>query len=328
MDVLYHVTMTLIISALTEQYVALVSDRRITWTDGRMQEDTDTKTFNLFGQFLMGFTGLARIDGFRIERWVSQILSGVPTEEYFSVLAREIDAAFLRLGYCGKIPHAFLAVGYAALKPNGQIYPMNIVISNSIGNDGNFSLSALSPEFGVYVEPLFNRRQVIRSVGWPMREATNRALAHRMRIVSKGDAANPALSVGPLVMALRDTARVSKEHVGSAVLFASLPRCAVPSPGIAMGQIDFRRQAAALFLPDTARSASEATIYAPACINPQLHTLGFKLYAGHAAAASGRRGRLLEPPHPSRSRAEMRNTRSLVLASLMRQRASSVSSTD
>jgi hypothetical protein len=101
-----------------------------------------------------------------------------------------------------------------------------------------------------------------------------------MRIVTKGDAANPALSAGPLVMALRDTARVSKGEVGNAVLFASLPRAAVPSPAIAMGKIDYRRQAAALFLPDTVRSASGATIYAPACINPVLHTFGFKIYPG------------------------------------------------
>jgi hypothetical protein len=228
----------------------------------------------------MGFAGLARIDGFRIERWVSQVLRGVPTEEYFNALAREIDAAFHRLGHSGKIPHAFLATGYASISPGGAVFPMNVVISNSIDNTGNFSKEALAPEFSMYIEPLGNRRQVIRTVGWPLRESSMHALSHRMRIAAKGDAANPALSAGPLVMALRDTARVSKGEVGNAVLFASLPRAAVPSPGIAMGKIDFRRQAAALFLPDTARSASDATVYAPACINPVLHTLGFKVYPG------------------------------------------------
>ena len=54
------------------------------------QEDTDIKTFNLFGQFLMGFTGFARIGGFRMERWVADVLRGVPTEEYFNVLFREM----------------------------------------------------------------------------------------------------------------------------------------------------------------------------------------------------------------------------------------------
>ena len=87
--------MTLIISVLTDEYVALVSDRRVTWSDGR-QVDTDTKTFNLYGEFLMGFTGLARIDGFRMERWVADALRSVPTDEYFNVLAQKMGTAFDR----------------------------------------------------------------------------------------------------------------------------------------------------------------------------------------------------------------------------------------
>lgn len=85
--------MTLIISVLTDQYVALVSDRRITTTGGgkpKRQEDSDIKTFNLYGQFIMGFTGLARIDGLRMEAWVSKVLTGVPAHEYFTVLRDEI----------------------------------------------------------------------------------------------------------------------------------------------------------------------------------------------------------------------------------------------
>jgi hypothetical protein len=39
--------------------------------------------------------------------------------------------------------HAFLGAGYASFQPGGQAHPMNVVISNSIDNDGNFSVSAL-----------------------------------------------------------------------------------------------------------------------------------------------------------------------------------------
>jgi 20S proteasome alpha/beta subunit len=61
---------TLIVGVLTDQYVALMSDRRVTKRVGSRivsQEDTDTKVVALGGQFLMGFTGLARIGGFRVE---------------------------------------------------------------------------------------------------------------------------------------------------------------------------------------------------------------------------------------------------------------------
>jgi len=46
-----------------------MSDRRITTKVGIRivsQEDTDTKAIALGGQFLMGFTGLARIDGLSV----------------------------------------------------------------------------------------------------------------------------------------------------------------------------------------------------------------------------------------------------------------------
>src|ERR1700722_3039971 len=134
--------MTLIISVLTEQYVALVSDRRTTWSIDRKitrQEDTDTKTFKLFGQFLMGFTGLARIDGWRIERWMMEILNGVPREEYFSTLARESDAAFQRLGIADTQAHAFLGVGYASDRPGGRVLPLCVTISNSLDRNDLFS---------------------------------------------------------------------------------------------------------------------------------------------------------------------------------------------
>lgn len=275
--------MTLIISVLTEQYVALMSDRRITWIQDKKikrQEDSDTKTFNLFGQFLMGFTGVARIDGWRIERWAMEIFRGVPTSEYFDVLSREITAVFRRNDASGKVPHAFHAVGYAGFKPGGRVYPLSVTVSNSLDKQGMFSPEALGDSFRTFIEPLGNRRQMVRSVGWPMRQTTQRALSHRLRVVAKGDATNPALSVGPLLMALRDTARVSKEHVGKAALFASLPRSAVPSPGMAMGQIDYRRQAASLFIPETAHGAGEGILYMPAIINPNLMIAGIKMYSG------------------------------------------------
>jgi hypothetical protein len=133
----------------------------------KRQEDTDTKTFNMFGQFLMGFTGLTRIDGLRVERWVGKVLNGVPSTEYFRVLSKEIDAAFQRLGHSGKIPHAFLAVGYASLRPGGYGYAISVLISNSIDHEGQFSPEALSKSFHIYYDALGNRRQAIQTVGWP-----------------------------------------------------------------------------------------------------------------------------------------------------------------
>jgi FAD/FMN-containing dehydrogenase len=274
---------TLIVSVLTDEYVALVSDRRVTWRDGGeilSQKDTDNKTICLAGLFLMGFTGLARIDGFRIERWVSDVLKGVQPSAYFMTITQKIGEAFQRMGAAGKEPHAFLAVGFSRLSPDGRIEPLSVTISNSLDANGRFSASAVGPEFAMHVEPLGNRRQVVRSAGWRMRDATGLALAHRIRAVSKGDAFNPALAIGPLLMALRDTARISNGHVGYEALFASLPRCAVGKFGVAAGTVDYRRQPASLYVPENATKPGETVIHMPAIINPGMHTLGIKVYSG------------------------------------------------
>jgi len=164
---------TLITGVLTDEYVALMSDRRVTVKSGTRivsQEDTDTKTIALGGQFLMGFTGLARIDKLRIEVWVGSVLNGVKLENYFEVLRREIEAAFVRERQAGRLPHAFLAVGYASLRPGGPVYALRVTISNSFDHRGRFSTAVpVSPQFRISVERLANRRQLIVPVGHPPR---------------------------------------------------------------------------------------------------------------------------------------------------------------
>ena len=202
--------MTLILAVLTDEYVALASDRRLTELRGNRilrQEDTDTKTFNLCGHFLMGFTGLARIDGHRMERWVSDVLIGVEPADYFRVLTNEIDSAFRRLGHSGRIPHAFLAVGFARVRPSGELRPLSIIISNSLDSQGKFSTASLGDEFRFIAEPLGNRRQLIQTVGWAVTDDVASTLDHRIRIAVRGEPLNPALTVAPLVLAVRDTAR-------------------------------------------------------------------------------------------------------------------------
>ena len=235
---------------------------------------------------------MARIGGYRVERWVADILRDVPTEEYFNVLAQEIGAAFDRLRPSDRKPYAFLATGYTSLQPGGRVHPMNVVISNSIDNDGNFSVSALQREFTVYVEPLGNMRHLVRSVGWPMPDKAKQILEHKIRVVTKADPGNPERAAGPLVYALRETAEKSKGYVGKAVLFASLPRCAVPSPGMVTGQMEhlnFRRQAVSLYLPDRVRNPRDGSVYMPACISPHLQAIGFEMYPGPPRQPMGRR---------------------------------------
>jgi hypothetical protein len=272
--------MTLILAALTDEYVALASDRRMTERRGNRitrQEDTDTKTFNICGHFLMGFTGLARIDGHRMERWVAEILSGVEAADYFRVLTDEIAAAFQRLGQTGRIPHAFLAVGFARDRKTEDLRPLSIIISNSLDSNGNFAVGSLGDEFQLRAEPLGNRRQLVRSVGWPVADDTISTLDYRIRVAARGEPLNPALTVAPLVMAIRDTARTSRDSVGESILFTSLPRRAVPAPHVAVGQVNMQDEPTAIFLAENVRHPRKADVYAPALICPNLMMMGLTL---------------------------------------------------
>jgi hypothetical protein len=274
---------TLITGVLTDEYVALMSDRRMTVKIGTRivsQEDTDTKTIALGGQFLMGFTGLARIDKLRIEVWVGRVLNGVKLENYFEVLRQEIEAAFVRECQAGRMPHAFLAVGYASLRPGGPVYPLCVTISNSFDHRGRFSTAVpVSPQFRISVERLANRRQLIVPVGHPVHETTLRALEQRIRVVVRGDPSNPALTVWPLLTALHDTAKRSRGYVGRDALFASMPRRALPDYSIRWGQdVDYRTQVASVFLPDGARNARDAIMHMAALINPQMHIMGIEVF--------------------------------------------------
>jgi hypothetical protein len=272
--------MTLILAALTDEYVALASDRRMTERRGNRitrQEDTDTKTFNICGHFLMGFTGLARIDGHRMERWVAEILSGVEAADYFRVLTDEIAAAFQRLGQTGRIPHAFLAVGFARDRKTEDLRPLSIIISNSLDSNGNFAVGSLGDEFQLRAEPLGNRRQLVRSVGWPVADDTISTLDYRIRVAARGEPLNPALTVAQLVMAIRDTARTSRDSVGESILFTSLPRRAVPAPHVAVGQVNMQDEPTAIFLAENVRHPRKADVYAPALICPNLMMMGLTL---------------------------------------------------
>src|SRR5438034_6380312 len=71
---------TLIVPYMSQEFVALVSDRRITWEIGgatQQWEDTENKAIVLASQFLMGYTGFARLGEVKTERWVADSLAGV-----------------------------------------------------------------------------------------------------------------------------------------------------------------------------------------------------------------------------------------------------------
>jgi hypothetical protein len=102
------------------EFVALASDRRITWQIGGASarwEDTENKAIVLGGHSLMGYTGFARLAQVKTEQWVVERLTGVDPSACFLVLARETESAVNALGLpLKRSGHAFAAVGYTAVR--------------------------------------------------------------------------------------------------------------------------------------------------------------------------------------------------------------------
>lgn len=78
--------MTLITVASNLEFVVQVADRRVTWSDGRVASDDETKTFHFLlpaADFLIGYTGIARIHDEPMQRvLMSELMKAAKEADY------------------------------------------------------------------------------------------------------------------------------------------------------------------------------------------------------------------------------------------------------
>lgn len=143
--------MTLIAVLLADEYVLSVSDRRLCWIQNNeiiRREDSENKTVALCGHYLMGYTGLARIEGKPVQQWIVETLVSVPTERYFSTLVQAASTTFEQVHVSPENlkRHAFLAVGFTATRSEPRLRASGVTVSNApVALNG--SLGALENEF-------------------------------------------------------------------------------------------------------------------------------------------------------------------------------------
>jgi hypothetical protein len=131
--------LTLILSFMTRDYVALASDRRLTWYEpggprhGELITDNRNKTIVLCNHFHIGYTGLANLEGKRTDEWAAERLASTQSAQgAFITLTDEATRAFgpLPSGIRG---HAFLAVGWGKNESLGDaLVPVLVLISNNL----------------------------------------------------------------------------------------------------------------------------------------------------------------------------------------------------
>lgn len=133
--------MTLIITALSENAVVQVSDRRITLTNGSCSDDLAIKAICVScadACFSMAYTGLAEIRSQRTDEWAVDYLASIKANELnfpelFDSFRKHVVSAFRELHYLGRTRGiTFVIAGF------GRPGPFVALLSNIEDGKGNW----------------------------------------------------------------------------------------------------------------------------------------------------------------------------------------------
>lgn len=230
----YAHRMTLITFAVTSEYVVLASDRRLTVSDGRGriidQSDRATKSTMLWGQMLMGYTGLAILDGRPMEMWAADALIDVAPNDAPAVLADKMNHYYATHREVQGVPHHFRIAGFG-FNPDRKVstWPLGVEIGNSRQelNGDRVALSTVG-DFEVTYNGVGNRRVIVGAVGSPFSKRRLNELRQSVKFGVRADHTNPARVFDAIVKFTRETAQTSRGTVGEVVTVSSIPRTAVP----------------------------------------------------------------------------------------------------
>jgi hypothetical protein len=274
---------------VAEDFVALASDRRITWQIGGATtgwEDTENKAVVLAGHFLLGYTGFARLGGVETERWIVEKLVHSDPSSYFTVLANEAEAAVNALGLpleCSG--HAFVGVGYGASRKDqaGVLHPAGVHVSNALG-DGEYGTWAptrvfdtrktpplrAADDFGLNAFGLSPARPVVDGVVDLIRRYRKR---HPGRVIG----------IVQLMVDLIRRVAADCDGVSADVSVSVLPRVAVPAGGVQLTSpggllTDPVETLTCIFVPAD-RTAEQADVYAPAMVEPGMSMFGGEIWS-------------------------------------------------
>jgi hypothetical protein len=279
--------MTLITWAITDRWTILASDRRLTWLRNGVPvsfEDTATKSFVLNGQLLMGYTGLAEIDGKSTELWVLDHLTGVRPNDIPQTLSDAMNEYYRKTPGVRDVPHHFRLLGFV-YNPSRvpDKWPMGFEVSNAgwVARGDRVKVTAVRGPFAVRANIFGNRRQAVGAVGGPYSLRRLRELEQQVRTSIRANPDDPTRLFDRFVQFTRDAAAASGGTIGNTVLVTHLPIDATPRHEIA---VSFPVNGA----PPTARpdmltavtypdDGSDPVMRAPAFIYPHMAAMDIML---------------------------------------------------
>lgn len=221
--------MTLILSALTQDYVVQVSDRQLS-RGGKPINLPANKSVVFCGHLALGYTGQAFIDNLSTEQWLVEVLANAQSpRQALEAIASRATEAFRRIGSLRRRRHAFVGVGFGSI--SDELHPLLCVVSNytdtqdrrstGVRDAFTYDCTRLDPTNSFYLFP----------AGQSLRESEVTALITNARSVVRRAGA-PALA-DLLVRQVREVAG-RNQTVGKDVMVTIFPKSAVPFNRIAM----------------------------------------------------------------------------------------------
>lgn len=213
--------MTLILSLVGPDYVVQVADRRISLLhpSGRttVRDDNTNKVVNFANRTVLGFTGIAELEGERTDLWIADRIAASPDiGDGFESLLDDLTTLFSRRPYKGH-GHAVTAAGFK-WESDGSVTPYYALVTNMFEN-GHW-LRTPSDRFAwIYEEYPPNTYAVHQAPGWLTEREHNQLRRTLRAVTSRG------LSVLAVVEVMARAIRaVRSPLVGSDLMMTILPR--------------------------------------------------------------------------------------------------------
>lgn len=225
--------MTQIICVLTDEYVLVASDNLVTWGSGpkrgQVVSDKECKLVSLCGRNVIGYSGLAVLDGIPTHEWIAKTLTNASCQEpdkAVELLAAKTPGAVLRFPRSLR-RHEYLVAGWANLthaETGVQVRnaPHFGVVSNFMDANGGPTGEA-SSTFSVRVRShvgygIF----ATRTLGQILSQSRYRAMTRALKNLARRKA-GPEAAMRLLVDEIRHTSRYQRT-VGMKVMCVCIPK--------------------------------------------------------------------------------------------------------
>lgn len=266
--------MTLLFSCLTPQYIVHVSDRRLTWPDGRVAEETANKAILFHNIAVFSYTGISRVGSMRTDEWITERLIGrTGIQDAITSLTSALDSTVARLPW----PDRRLAVVvdcWAATQDSPVMRPWSCAITNFCDPASRQIVPVALPRFSTFTQSLpEGKGYAFIPLGQTVDASTMKRLTRQVvRAMRHASPTPTTITPESVSRFMRDAVlevAAGNTLVGRNLMVATVRNRDCPENDGLPNSFGY-----------FAEGSGDPTFYAPIVVTPELAIKGFKAYPG------------------------------------------------